>query len=64
MPDKFNFAIDPKYIIQDFQYEKIIIFNSKKVPLRLVNINAQPGGIDNMVLFKNGDDLRQDILTL
>ena len=63
-PFLFNLAINPKAIIKDFEYDKIKVFNSKKVPLRLDMINAQPGGVFQQVMFKNGDDLRQDILTL
>jgi len=39
-------------------------FGSKKVPIRLVGLNQQPGGDSIVTIFKNGDDLRQDILTL
>ena len=38
--------------------------SSKKVPLWLVFKNADPGAPDNFMIFKSGDDLRQDILTL
>ena len=63
-PFLFNLTIDPKSIIKDFVYEKITVFNSKKVPLLITALNAQPGGGRTQALFKNGDDLRQDILTL
>mmetsp|Transcript_31213 Transcript_31213/g.47795 ORF Transcript_31213/g.47795 Transcript_31213/m.47795 type:complete len:151 (-) Transcript_31213:901-1353(-) len=63
-PFLFNFTIDPKFIIKDFVYEKITVFNSKKVPLLVTCLNAQQGGCRMSALFKNGDDLRQDILTL
>lgn len=64
MPLVFNLACDPKTIIRDFAYEEINVFKSKKVPLMLRMLNAQNGGVKTTVLFKNGDDLRQDILTL
>jgi phosphatidylinositol kinase/protein kinase (PI-3 family) len=38
--------------------------NSKKKPLWLVFENADPIGENIIVMFKKGDDLRQDILTL
>lgn len=38
--------------------------DSKKLPLWLVFENAEPGGKDLYVIFKAGDDLRQDLLTL
>ena len=64
LPFLFTLTIDPKIVIKDFAYEKLTVFSSKKVPLCISSINHQPGG-DNMIsIFKNGDDLRQDILTL
>lgn len=60
----FNVALDPKFIVKDFMYHKIAVFNSKKVPIMLSMMNAQSGGPNYVCLFKNGDDLRQDILTL
>ena len=38
--------------------------DSKKLPLWLVFENADPHGKDLYVIFKDGDDLRQDMLTL
>jgi phosphatidylinositol kinase/protein kinase (PI-3 family) len=38
--------------------------DSKKVPLWLVWKNAEPIGKPILVIFKAGDDLRQDLLTL
>jgi phosphatidylinositol-4,5-bisphosphate 3-kinase len=38
--------------------------DSKKVPLWLVFENADPSGDPIFVIFKSGDDLRQDLLTL
>ena len=58
MPLIFNMACDPKNVIRDFQYTKINVFKSKKVPMLLSCINAQKGGITTNVLFKNGDDMR------
>jgi phosphatidylinositol kinase/protein kinase (PI-3 family) len=57
-------SIDPKIVIKDFNYEKLTVFSSKKVPLCIKSFNAQPGGESFTCIFKNGDDLRQDILTL
>jgi phosphatidylinositol-4,5-bisphosphate 3-kinase len=63
-PIVFNLTVDPKAIIKEFRYAKLRVFNSKKVPMMLTMVNAQPGGNDLICMFKNGDDLRQDILTL
>jgi phosphatidylinositol-4,5-bisphosphate 3-kinase len=38
--------------------------DSKKLPLWLVWENAEPVGPPIPVIFKVGDDLRQDVLTL
>jgi len=38
--------------------------SSKKIPLWLVFNNADPSGGPIYIIFKSGDDLRQDILTL
>lgn len=38
--------------------------DSKKLPLWLVFENADPSAAPYPVLFKSGDDLRQDMLTL
>ena len=44
---------------------KCRVMNSKKRPLWLAFKNAAAGGPPNhVVLFKAGDDLRQDLLTL
>ena len=51
-------TIDPKSIVKDFVYEKLKVFNSKKVPMMLTCQNAQPGGNPIRTMFKNGDDLR------
>lgn len=39
-PFLFNLTIDPKYILKDFQYQRIRVFNSKKVPMLLRCVNA------------------------
>lgn len=38
--------------------------DSKMKPLWLCFTNAQPGGSNILIIFKCGDDLRQDLLTL
>lgn len=38
--------------------------DSKKLPLWLVLVNSDPISSDLYILFKSGDDLRQDQLTL
>ena len=57
-PFLFNLTSDPKSIVKDFVYDKLKVFNSKKVPMMLTCQNAQPGGNLIRTMFKNGDDLR------
>ncbi len=64
VPFLFTTSIDPKIVIKDFDYESLTVFSSKKVPLCIKSVNQQPGGDAFTCIFKNGDDLRQDILTL
>ena len=53
-----------KYRIKGFKVDECKYMKSKKKPLWLVLVNADPNGEDIIVLFKSGDDLRMDIVTL
>lgn len=53
-----------KYRIKGFRVDKCKPMKSKKKPLWLVMENADPYGEDIVMLFKSGDDLRMDIVTL
>ena len=53
-----------KMRVKKFVVEKCRFMKSKKRPLWLVFENADPNGENIVVMFKKGDDLRQDILTL
>ncbi|CAI2363985.1 unnamed protein product [Moneuplotes crassus] len=64
LPLLFTFTGEPKVVISEFNYESFTVFSSKKIPLRITGINQQPGGDPIVTIFKNGDDLRQDILTM
>lgn len=64
LPFLFTVSIDPKIVVKDFKYSSASVFGSKKVPLLITSLNQQPGGDQFRFIFKNGDDLRQDILTL
>lgn len=64
LPILFNTPVEPKFIVRDFNIDKCTFFKSKKVPILLWLQNGYKGGGVHPVLFKNGDDLRQDILTL
>ena len=61
---KFAFAIDPKRECRRFIVDKCKVMSSKKLPLWLVLENADPAAEPYFTMFKCGDDLRQDQLTL
>ena len=63
-PAKFQLALDPRFECSGLKVEKCKCMDSKKVPLWLVFKNADPLGDSLVVIFKAGDDLRQDALTL
>ncbi|KAH3764589.1 phosphatidylinositol-4,5-diphosphate 3-kinase [Pelomyxa schiedti] len=56
--------LDPRFVVQGFIIEKCKVMDSKKVPLWLVFRNSEQTAPPILVIFKTGDDLRQDILTL
>lgn len=64
MPTLFSTPLDSKLVVRDIAYEKMFVANSKKVPMFPFLHSADKGGGLHTVIFKNGDDLRQDILTL
>jgi len=64
LPLLFTTVCDSKFILKDFAYEKLKIFSSAKAPLLVRAVNNLPGQPFYQTIFKNGDDLRQDILTL
>ena len=56
----FNYKLK----VRSFKPEKCKFMRSKKRPLWIVFENCDPMGEDIYVIFKKGDDLRQDIITL
>lgn len=63
-PEGVSIPLDPRIVIKDFQISKCRYMGSKKLPLWLVFNNMDSTGDSPYVLFKAGDDLRQDMLTL
>jgi len=61
---EFSLPLNFKMRVKCFVVEKCRTMKSKKKPLWLVFKNADDNGEDVVVMFKKGDDLRQDILTL
>jgi hypothetical protein len=64
LPSKFQLPLDPRLEASGLIVEKCKFMDSKKLPLWLVFENAEKRGHPIYVIFKAGDDLRQDVLTL
>ncbi|XP_065176663.1 phosphatidylinositol 4,5-bisphosphate 3-kinase catalytic subunit alpha isoform-like [Sycon ciliatum] len=56
--------LSPSYRLHSLKLDKCKFMDSKMKPLWLVYKNADEDGADVYQIFKNGDDLRQDMLTL
>ncbi|KAM5140652.1 phosphatidylinositol 4,5-bisphosphate 3-kinase catalytic subunit delta isoform [Mantella aurantiaca] len=56
--------LDPNLILTDVCVELCTFMESKMKPLWIVYSNELSGGNRVGIIFKNGDDLRQDMLTL
>ncbi|KAK6472347.1 phosphatidylinositol 4,5-bisphosphate 3-kinase catalytic subunit delta isoform-like [Huso huso] len=56
--------LNPNFILADICAEKCKFMDSKMKPLWLVYTNEKVQGEPLGIIFKNGDDLRQDMLTL
>jgi len=63
-PVKFQLPLNPDLRVKGIVVEKCRVMESKKKPLWLVFENADEEGEEITVMFKAGDDLRQDQLTL
>ena len=61
---EISMPLNFKLRIKGINVEKCRYMKSKKKPLWLVLKNADDNGEDIIVLFKSGDDLRMDIVTL
>ena len=65
IPKEFHLPMDPRLIVESFVIEKCQVMNSKKKPLWLAFKNASIFADEPVfTMFKVGDDLRQDQLTL
>jgi len=63
-PNKVQLPLNPMIEVYGLVIEKCKYMDSKKLPLWLIFSNADPNGPAKYVIFKSGDDLRQDMLTL
>lgn len=64
LPKYFKLPLSPRMECNGIIVDKCKVMSSKKLPLWLVFQNADQTGGDIYVIFKAGDDLRQDMLTL
>nr|XP_061779736.1 phosphatidylinositol 4-phosphate 3-kinase C2 domain-containing subunit beta-like [Nerophis lumbriciformis]XP_061779737.1 phosphatidylinositol 4-phosphate 3-kinase C2 domain-containing subunit beta-like [Nerophis lumbriciformis] len=56
--------LNPALLVRGINIQSCSFFNSNAVPLKLSFQNLDPLGDNINVIFKSGDDLRQDMLTL
>jgi phosphatidylinositol kinase/protein kinase (PI-3 family) len=63
-PSRFQLPLFTNVECKGLIIEKCKVMTSKKLPLWLVFENADRNGANITVIFKSGDDLRQDVLTL
>lgn len=57
--------LDPSTLLEEVCVEQCTFMDSKMKPLWIMYTNEEAGSAGNVgIIFKNGDDLRQDMLTL
>uniref|UniRef100_A0A671YCI5 Phosphatidylinositol 4-phosphate 3-kinase C2 domain-containing subunit alpha n=1 Tax=Sparus aurata TaxID=8175 RepID=A0A671YCI5_SPAAU len=56
--------LSPSLVAKELNMKACSFFNSNAVPLKLALVNADPLGEEINVMFKVGEDLRQDMLAL
>ncbi|PWA24473.1 hypothetical protein CCH79_00011798 [Gambusia affinis] len=56
--------LNPSLVAKELNVKACSFFNSNAVPLKLALVNADPLGEEINVMFKVGEDLRQDMLAL
>ncbi|XP_068595133.1 phosphatidylinositol 4-phosphate 3-kinase C2 domain-containing subunit alpha [Brachionichthys hirsutus] len=56
--------LSPSLVAKELNIKACSFFNSNAVPLKLALVNADPLGEELNVMFKVGEDLRQDMLAL
>lgn len=56
--------ITPSLVAKELNIKACSFFNSNAVPLKIALVNADPLGDEINVMFKVGEDLRQDMLAL
>ncbi|CAK4644927.1 hypothetical protein AeMF1_007083 [Aphanomyces euteiches] len=64
LPLSYQLPLDPRVEVGKIVVKKCKIMSSAKLPLWLEFENAESGGEPIVIIFKAGDDVRQDCLTL
>ena len=64
LPARFQLPLNAYMVCSGIDIARCKVMHSKKRPLWLCFKNANPKRKPHIVLYKSGDDLRQDILTL
>ena len=64
LPSSYGLPLDPVAKVASPRIQKCKFMDSKKLPLWLVLDNADEDADPVYIIFKAGDDLRQDLLTL
>uniref|UniRef100_A0A672UJL2 Phosphatidylinositol 4-phosphate 3-kinase C2 domain-containing subunit alpha n=1 Tax=Strigops habroptila TaxID=2489341 RepID=A0A672UJL2_STRHB len=64
LKNKCRLPLNPSLVAKELNIKACSFFNSNAVPLKVALINADPLGEEINVMFKVGEDLRQDMLAL
>ena len=64
LKEPFELALSMRYRCRDIEVEECKVMDSKKAPLWIVARNAEAAAPPIVLIFKAGDDLRQDQVTL
>ncbi|XP_039562985.1 phosphatidylinositol 4-phosphate 3-kinase C2 domain-containing subunit alpha isoform X3 [Passer montanus] len=64
LKNKCRLPLNPSLVAKELNIKACSFFSSNAVPLKVALINADPLGEEINVMFKVGEDLRQDMLAL
>ncbi|XP_062973286.1 phosphatidylinositol 4-phosphate 3-kinase C2 domain-containing subunit alpha [Elgaria multicarinata webbii] len=64
LKNKCRLPLSPSLVAKELNIKACSYFSSNAVPLRVALVNADPLGEEINVMFKVGEDLRQDMLAL
>ncbi|XP_023593337.1 phosphatidylinositol 4-phosphate 3-kinase C2 domain-containing subunit alpha isoform X2 [Trichechus manatus latirostris] len=62
--NKCRLPLNPSLVAKELNIKSCSFFNSNAVPLKVTMVNDDPMGEEINVMFKVGEDLRQDMLAL